>query len=650
MTQFLRQTFFAALACVFPGAAWAQLTNTVSLTANTALNLDTGATGTTGASILWTGSQISFQGSAKGYSLGPEGSATYAALTQSTLPTFASLETTAAIPAATLVVGEVFIVTTVGGNPAKLLVAGVSGTTITLTYTTYGVAAAPAGPTITGVTNNYSYTPAGFANSGISPGSLFVIFGTGLSTSTTAVLQNTLVGLPATLNGASVSVTVGGITVHPGLYYAVASAIAAVLPSSTPTGSGTMTVTNGTTSAAFSIQVVASAMGFDTYYGTGNGLLVVTDPSGNLITYTNSAKPGNTYTLWGSGLGADTADSDTVFTGTPHAVSTPFALYVGNQLATVSYKGSSGYPGVDIINFVMPNNVTPGCDVSVIGISNSDIITNAGVVPVGTNGGICVDSEFGINGSQVQTQSGQNTVSSGALFVTQSTSNLTGTSQTAAQAAAIFTQNTGSSYGSGSGLASVGSCTVSESVTGSTTSTSTGLNVGTITVTQPGGSPVTLMAIPQEPGDYFGQLATISPTGGTFTFTGSGGTGANAVGPFTASVTFPNPLLVWTNEPAAATVTRANGLTVNWTGGASGSYVVITGSSSSGNASGFYTCIAPVAAGTFAVPYYVLLGLPAGSGSTAVSNNTAYGTFAASGINLGFSYGGLGFNVSTTYN
>jgi len=636
-------------------AAWADVSGTQTLQANTNFSFDTGATVASGGDVAWTGSQLSFVGSAKGGSLaalGLSGTSGFTSATQAVLQALASFASTTPIPASALSVGTIVGLSTNGGNSAKFLVTAVSGTSITFQYTTYesGVSTPPTGPTVTGLANNYSGTPLGFANSGIAQGSLFVIYGTDLATSTTAVLQNTLVGLPTQLNGASVTVTVGGTVVHPGLYYATATAIAAELPSTTPVGTGTLTVSNGTTSAAFTFQVVASAMGLDTYYGTGSGLIVATDPLNNaaLITYTNSAKPGNTYTLWGSGLGADTADSDTVFTSTPHASSTPFALYVGGQLATVSYKGSSGYPGVDIVNFVVPTNVTPGCYVSVIGISNSDSITNSTSIPIAVGGGVCTDSEFGINGNQISTLSGQSTVSSGGVFVEQSTSNLAGTNQTAAEAFATFNRVTSASYGSGSGVASIGSCTISESTNGGGgTSTVTGLNAGTITVTQPSGGPVTLTSVPSVAGDYFAQLATIPPTGGTFVFTGGGGTD---VGPFTATVNFPNPLLVWTNQSAAAAVTRAQGLTVNWTGGAAGSYVIISGSSSNANATGFYTCLAPVAADTFMVPYYILLGLPAGTGSTEVGNNTSYGTFAATGISSGVTYGGLAFAVTTTYN
>ena len=112
------------------------------------------------------------------------------------------------------------------------------------------------------------------------------------------------------------AIFVNGSTTLAGIYYATATQIAAVLPSSTPTGTATITVKyNGTTSAAFNVQVVKSALGFDTLYGTGTGLGVATEGA-TVLNYNQSAKPGDTVTLWGSGLGA-TTDSDTVFTSSP---------------------------------------------------------------------------------------------------------------------------------------------------------------------------------------------------------------------------------------------------------------------------------------------------------------------------------------------
>jgi hypothetical protein len=58
-------------------------------------------------------------------------------------------------------------------------------------------------------------------------------------------LQDTTQGLPLTLNGTSLSVTIGGTTVHPAIYYSTPTQVAAELPAATPAGSGTITVSHG---------------------------------------------------------------------------------------------------------------------------------------------------------------------------------------------------------------------------------------------------------------------------------------------------------------------------------------------------------------------------------------------------------------------
>jgi len=165
-------------------------------------------------------------------------------------------------------------------------------------------------------------------------------------------------------------------------------------------------------------------------------------------------------------------------------------------------------------------------------------------------------------------------------------------------------------------------------------------------VTPPGGSPVTLSTIPQVPGEYFAQISSIPTSGGTFAFKGSGGAD---VGSFTANVNFPNPLISWTNQSASASVTRSGGQNYAWTGGAAGSYVIMSGSASSGTASGSYTCIAPVSAGQFTVPPYILLGLPAGSGNSQLANASVFSNFTASGLDYGYAIGEVSFSINSTF-
>src|SRR5690242_4784585 len=117
-------------------------------------------------------------------------------------------------------------------------------------------------PSITAVQNNYSWVLPGMPNYGIAPGTLIVITGTNLNDQPLSALQSSASpGLPKTLNGTSITVTVGATPVHPGIYYTSPTQVAAVLPSATPLGAGTITLQNGAgVSAPAPIQVVSSAL------------------------------------------------------------------------------------------------------------------------------------------------------------------------------------------------------------------------------------------------------------------------------------------------------------------------------------------------------------------------------------------------------
>jgi len=92
-------------------------------------------------------------------------------------------------------------------------------------------------------------------------------------------------------------------------------------------------------------------------------------------------------------------------------------------------------------------------------------------------------------------------------------------------------------------------------------------------------------------------------------------------------------------------------VTLNWTGGAPGSYVIIRGNSSDANtgANGSFTCIANQSALTFAVPNYVTGSLPAGPGQLSVNNYADYGMFTATGLDVGIKYGFTGTTINATY-
>src|SRR5271169_4661407 len=105
-----RRVAIAILTAGFPAAALADLTGSVTLSTNTALSLDTGVTSSTGGDILWTGSQLSFQGSSKGgtlTALGVSGATGFAGVTQAVLQALESFASATPILSSALPAGTV---------------------------------------------------------------------------------------------------------------------------------------------------------------------------------------------------------------------------------------------------------------------------------------------------------------------------------------------------------------------------------------------------------------------------------------------------------------------------------------------------------------------------------------------------------------
>jgi hypothetical protein len=154
-----------------------------------------------------------------------------------------------------------------------------------------------------------------------------------------------------------------------------------------------------------------------------------------------------------------------------------------------------------------------------------------------------------------------------------------------------------------------------------------------VTLTGPAGLNV---ALPPQLGIKGNDGATLAagviPLGGTFTFTGSGGAD---VGPFTSTLTIANPNFNWTNQSAATTIDRAQGLLYTWTGGFRGTYVLLGGTSTGSGVTAGYSCKVAVEAGQFMVPSYILLGLPAGSGGVSIQQHDTDTSFSAAGLDLG---------------
>ena len=566
---------------------------------------------------------------------------------------------TTPIGSGSLVAPEVFAVHTNGGNYAAAMVTAVSSGSITLEYLTYTASGTKlqggtvslggtAGPLIAALVNNYSNVNPNAPNYGIAPGMVMVIWGSNMAAPGTAAVPSGST-LPLTLGGTGVSVTVNGKTVQPALYYVSPTQIDTVLPSTTPVGTGTVTVSyNSQTSPAFPITVVPSAFGFAL---NGSAAADVEDAvTYQTITPGNSAKPGEILTFVGTGLGADTNNTDAApntHYGGPYNIT---AFYIGNSPVPTSdilYQGRSSYQGQDQINVTVPANAPTGCAVSVVAVSGG-VVSNFVSIPIAASGGTCVDPLSYYSPSLAGTLSGKTTVNFGSVMIGQATES---TAEIDDKAIASF-----DSIGGGqlagyqtSTQPSLGSCFVTQS--NSSTSTNpfamTGLDAGALSVQGPVGTDP-LESV--ETGTYTAQLPAgfIPPLGGSFVFTGSGGPG---VGPFTATaaVNLAGPL-VWTNSTSVGTIARSSGVTITWNGGLNGTFVQISGYSSAGGFSSSFVCDAPIGAHAFTVPAPVLLALPAGTGELMVSNYTNPASIAIPNLDFAYAMGYASTSIDATYN
>ena len=123
-------------------------------------------------------------------------------------------------------------------------------TLVTLSCILLLVSAATAQPVIRpwGVVNAASNVPDGLPNSGIAQGSIFLVNGSGLGDDNPTpmnLFQNTTFPLPSSegLNGTSVQVNYARGAITAILLYESATTVAAILPSTVPLGTASVTVT-----------------------------------------------------------------------------------------------------------------------------------------------------------------------------------------------------------------------------------------------------------------------------------------------------------------------------------------------------------------------------------------------------------------------
>src|ERR1043165_8399974 len=173
------------------------------------------------------------------------------------------------------------------------------------------------------------------------------------------------------------------------MYYSLAGQVAAILPSRTPAGTGTLVVTyNGLASVTAPIVVVASNIGVFTLNTTGAGDAVATLPATNtVVSPSNAPNPGEIVTLWATGLGPATGDESQP-AQQADLTNIPLRVFIGGQPANVLFRGRNACcSGVDTIYVTVPQGLS-GCVNSVI-MQIGNLVSNATSIPIGTNGRNC---------------------------------------------------------------------------------------------------------------------------------------------------------------------------------------------------------------------------------------------------------------------
>ncbi len=468
------------------------------------------------------------------------------------------------------------------------------------------------------------------------------------------------------------TVTAGGQTVKVPMYYTSATQVSGLLPSNTPVGAGTLTVSyNGQAGNAQPINVVQNNLGIFTVSENGQGVGIVTYADYSYVTSTKAANPGDTLILWATGLGPVSGNDLSPSVLGVNMPNIPLTLWLGGVQAPVTYQGRSGCcAGEDQIVFTVPANVPTGCAVplmvqigntSQIG-SNTVMISNNTVMAVASGSRTCTPSNPILSPNAVQQLTSGTPAAFGLVGLARNISALTnngsgliyeddGTAQFGAYTVAASDQPFVTSYFD---TLPVGTCLVYNTPYGKAAPAYlgvTGLDAGLITVNGPTG-PLNMLE-KQNSGQVTQYFVDLSPlpgspylSRGTYTITGAGG---RDVGKFSASLTI-GSIPAWTNQSSFITkgiftVTRANGATLTWPSTSSLAYIEIDGTSyTDGNFSNaaLFSCIADASAGTFTVPPPVLAALPASPyfelEFKPVLSPVAY---SASGLSLG--------SVSITY-
>jgi uncharacterized protein (TIGR03437 family) len=422
---------------------------------------------------------------------------------------------------------------------------------------------------------------------------MFVVFGRNLGpTDVTRASE-----LPLAVELAGTRVTVGSMEAP--IIYTSATQVGAIVPAGLSAGSTEVRVSYmGQTSLAHQVDLVRGSFGIFTINSAGYGGAAAQNFAGGMVALnrlTAPARPGQAVVLYGTGLG-ETPDDARVRVGTTEV--TP--LFAGP---------SPDYPGLDQINFIVPDNAREGCYVP-LSVRVAGQTSNTATIAVSGSEGTC-SHPLGLSREALRRLDDGGTVNVAVINATGGQARETVLAFiNRTDASLTYTQTPVPGAQDGREVPrSAGQCTnwrqeASMSASGPRQVTGAPLDAGRLEVVGPAGRSAELALVAG--GLFYADLSQWQGRffeGGAWTFRASGG---QDVRTFSMAGNQPGPL-TWTNRTAS--ISRSSPLTVNWTGGPQNGLIAISGTSFWANPQNLadahitgFICAADVRDGTFTVP------------------------------------------------
>ena len=479
-----------------------------------------------------------------------------------------------------------------------------------------------------GIVNAASFTPVGASGSGIAQGSIFSIFGSNLGPA--GSVQVSSFPLPATLAGVSIKVTQGKVSVDALPLVVTPGQVNAIMPSNAPLGRVSIQLTfNGDASNPGTAIVIASSFGIfavnSAGFGPGALLNFVTQNNQPPNSLAATAAPGQTITLFGTGLGAVPADNVAPSAGN---LSTPVEVFVAGQPASVVYSGRSPCcSGLDQIVFTVPGNAPPGCYVPVQVRTNQANLSNSVTMAIQTDGTACSDPRNSIGTAFLKSGNlGVVVLARSQYYADVDRSTPSDVSADLAEVTLRAAPGGSFFFNPAISMPPLGACTtyttagaisafsVPDLFGGLGMELDAGANVkilgtGSASIARAPASPL-YSAVIGVNDPALGASSLVINSSGTTTVSTTGGA---VVGPFQVNVPAA-PALNWTNRPQMVSIDRSNALTVTWSpDGLRNSLVIVAGSNYDlpTNTQQSFACSAAGEAGSFSIPAYILQTFPA---------------------------------------